>query len=44
MRLRRKSVLALFPERRLFFMVVCLGGIMGFYLLSILPISKRPIR
>ena len=37
MRLRRKSVLALFPERRLFFMVVCLGGIMGFYLLSILP-------
>ena len=37
MRIGRKSFLALFPERRLFFVVVCLSGILGFYLLSILP-------
>lgn len=37
MRKGRKSFLALFPERRLFFVVVCLSGILGFYLLSILP-------
>jgi hypothetical protein len=37
MKLRRDTLLALFPERRLFFIVVCLGGILGFYLLSILP-------
>jgi hypothetical protein len=37
MMLHRGSILALFPERRLFFAVVCLGGLLGFYLLSILP-------
>jgi hypothetical protein len=37
MMLRRESILSLFPERRLFFIVVCIGGILGFYLLSILP-------
>lgn len=37
MRLRRETFLALFPERRLFFAVVCIGGIIGFYLLSIWP-------
>jgi hypothetical protein len=37
MTLHGKSFLALFPERRLFFMVLCIGGILGFYLMSILP-------
>lgn len=37
MKLRREFLLALFPERRLFFVVVCIGGVLGFYLLSILP-------
>jgi len=37
MKLRGKSFLALFPERRLFLMVLCCGGILGFYLMSILP-------
>ncbi|MGD9330348.1 MAG: hypothetical protein PVJ53_03495 [Desulfobacterales bacterium] len=37
MRFHRRSFLSLFPERRLFFAVVCFGGILGFYLLSILP-------
>jgi len=37
MMLQRRSFLALFPERRLFFAAVCLGGLIGFYLLSILP-------
>ena len=37
MRLRRETFLTLFPERRLFFAVVCIGGIIGFYLLSIWP-------
>ena len=37
MTIGRTSFLALFPERRLFFVVVCLSGILGFYLLSILP-------
>ena len=37
MRLQRETFLALFPERRLFFVVVCIGGIIGFYLLSIWP-------
>ena len=32
-----KSFLALFPERRLFLVVLCFGGILGFYLMSILP-------
>jgi len=37
MKVRRQSLLALFPERRMFFAVVCCGGLLGFYLLSILP-------
>jgi hypothetical protein len=37
MRLRRDAFLALFPDRRLFFSAVCIGGILGFYLLSIWP-------
>lgn len=37
MGMRRRSFLSLFPERRLFFAVVCFGGVLGFYLLSILP-------
>lgn len=37
MKVHRQSLLALFPERRLFFAVVCFGGLLGFYLLSILP-------
>jgi hypothetical protein len=37
MRLRRDAFLALFPERRLFFAAICIGGILGFYLLSIWP-------
>lgn len=37
MRLRREAFLALFPERRLLFAAVCIGGILGVYLLSIWP-------
>ena len=37
MRLQRETFLALFPERRLFFVIICIGGIIGFYLLSIWP-------
>jgi hypothetical protein len=37
MRLRREAWLALFPERRLFFTAICIGGLIGFYLLSIWP-------
>jgi hypothetical protein len=37
MRLQRDAFLALFPERRLFFAAVCIGGILGVYLLSIWP-------
>ena len=37
MRLQRDAFLALFPERRLFFAAICIGGIVGVYLLSIWP-------
>jgi len=37
MPLRRDAFLALFPERRLLFATVCIGGILGVYLLSIWP-------
>lgn len=40
MRIGHPSFLAYFPERRLFFVVVCLSGILGFYLLSILPYQQ----
>lgn len=44
MTLRHPSFLALFPERRLFFVVLCLGGVLGFYLLSILPHHQTAAR
>ena len=37
MRRQRDALLALFPERRLFFAAVCIGGLLGVYLLSIWP-------
>lgn len=37
MKLPRDYFLSFFPERRLFFITLCIGGILGFYLLSILP-------
>ena len=40
MRLQRDAFLSLFPERRLFFAAVCIGGILGVYLLSIWPYQQ----